>query len=96
MPTQQLIDNAEYKDVDLSTGSYWYSWTRTPVCDINASSMNILSFDNKKIHPQDEGVYYDSANDFYIGVRPAFYIQLSPGVFADGKGPKGYPFVVGG
>ena len=92
MPTQKLIDNAEYKDTAyLSTGKYWYSWTRTPVCDNSISSLNILSCGTPF---QAEGVYYDSANDFYVGVRPAFYIKLSSGVFVDGKGTKEYPLVV--
>ncbi|MHB1484476.1 MAG: DUF6273 domain-containing protein [Saccharofermentanales bacterium] len=85
-PTQKLIDNAEYKDTTfLLTTKYWYYWLRTPQPQA-ASWVQIVS---------SKGVYCDSANDFYVGVRPAFYMNPAAVILKYAAGnSKANPYVV--
>ncbi|MHB1455118.1 MAG: DUF6273 domain-containing protein [Saccharofermentanales bacterium] len=85
-PTQKLIDNAEYKDTTfLLTTKYWYYWLRTPQPLAGGSSVQIVS---------STGIYCDSANDFYVGVRPAFYINPSAVILKYAKNSPSHPYVV--
>jgi hypothetical protein len=107
-PTQMLIDKSRFKDtVFLSVNKCWCNWLRTPFpLKTNVTwvwiagspgvpptdpALNI--FENNAIIGS-SGVFFDSANDFYIGVRPAFYINLTTGIFTDGYGNLVSPYIV--
>ncbi len=91
-PTQQMIDNSQHDITPfLAVNKFWYNWLRTPVCDYNISKVYLLSF---KSPYHEKGIYYENANYFYVGVRPAFYINLLPNVFVSGNGTINSPYVV--
>lgn len=72
-PTKKLIENTKYSDPRLLTPEKnWHSYTRTPQAENGYSILLVISM---KGPYQKAGVFYDNANDFYIGIRPAFYLQ---------------------
>jgi hypothetical protein len=107
-PTKKMIENSKYTSKGfLSSDNYWCNWLRTPFPNrlstswvLIAGSPGISSPDPllRITGPGDmtgsSGVFTDSANDFYVGVRPAFYINLVPGIFTDGYGTLASPYMV--
>lgn len=88
-PTRRLVENSEYHDPELFTpDKNWYSYTRTPQAKNGYSMLLIISMDGPY---QKSGVFYDNANDFYIGIRPAFYMNLYPDIFHYGAGTRQDP-----
>jgi len=85
--TQKSVDNSENKNGGLSANSYWHSLLRTPFTDSN-DPIGI-----RGVHFNGTVISYSASND-YIGVRPAFYIDLSSLNFKAGNGTVGTPYVV--
>lgn len=66
-PTEKAVENSEYKNTNLDAGKEWYSWLRSP----NANSPNAVRYVS--------GENIESKTAFYgdVGIRPAFYYNLS-------------------
>lgn len=107
-PTQVMIDNSKYKnEIALSPQKYWCNWIRTPFASpiayawvwiagytgVKPTDPGLNIYENGNIVGS-SGVFPDAANDFYVGVRPAFYINLLPGIFTDGYGTLSNPYVI--
>lgn len=86
-PTQKAVDNSEYKSTNIATGKNWYYWLRSPHAEggDGVSVRFVLSG--------------GSVSDCYgcdniLGVRPAFYINLSSAIFTSGNGSETEPYVI--
>lgn len=66
-PTAKAVENSEYQNVSLAADKDWYSWLRSP----NANSPNAVRYV--------AGANVESKTAFYgdVGIRPAFYYNLS-------------------
>jgi hypothetical protein len=107
-PTRKLVENSKYTSKGfLTSDNYWCNWLRSPFPPPTAisslwiaGSPGIMSTDPLLRIAESggitgsKGVFADSANDFYVGVRPAFYINLLPGIFTDGHGTFASPYTV--
>jgi|GEM_PF-3872386 len=84
-PTQKAVDNSTYNN-NLNSGENCHYWLRSPSADSYGSVRNITK----------EG--YVSITSAYIsyalGVRPAFYINLTSVIFTSGDGSVGNPYKV--
>lgn len=88
-PTQNAVDNSQYKNVALSVSDYWSSWLR--------SSNSFKYFPNNVRHVYSFGDVLDNnAQGSNFGARPAFYLNLSSVIFEYGNsdGSEGNPFIV--
>ena len=91
-PTAQAVAN--FKDTDYpysdsfspSAGEKWPFWLRSPVTDISGYFVRSVF----------EDVNSDDACDDSIGVRPAFYLDLSTSSLISGYGTASAPYRVGG
>jgi len=91
-PTQKSIDNSDYKDGGLSTSSYWYNWFRSPDADSgDPDGVRCVDTDGSV---RDGGAIAGYGG--HLGVRPAFFINLSSVIFKSGDGFEGTPYVVEG
>jgi hypothetical protein len=87
-PTQRAVDNSDYKKSSLlNTSNYWYSYIRTPY----TGSDNPY---NVRRVGSDGYVGSYSVESGIVGVRPAFYINLSSVIFKSGNGTASSPYVV--
>lgn len=85
-PTAQCVANSEYKDSDLNVDEKWYSWLRSP----NSNSINGVRV------VYSDGYVNDSNTDCnYVGVRPAFYLNLSSSI-RSGSGTASNPYTITG
>lgn len=86
-PTAQCVENSEYKDNDLREGEKWYYWLRSPY----SVNYNYVRYVNSG-----GSVHSNSAYGHGIGVRPAFYLNLSSSI-KSGSGALSDPYtIVGG
>jgi hypothetical protein len=87
-PTQKAVDNSEYKSDNLQTSFYWRYWLRSPQCSYSDSPHGV-----RYVH-SDGDVYFYVANSIYLGVRPAFYLNLQSAVFRSGTGAASSPYII--
>lgn len=89
-PTQKAIDNSEIGNAMGTVDTYKSSWLRDPIATGTWSdNVRYISYQNP--------IYASSANPDYsgnIGVRPAFYLNLSTVYFKSGNGVEGSPYIV--
>jgi len=91
-PTQKAIDNSMSKSSSISGGfqtdKYLESWTRTPCTYLNRGE------ETRVVSQQNYGsvISVFSCNSS-IGVRPAFYMNLSTAISTVGDGSINNPFV---
>lgn len=82
-PTQKAVENSNYKDTALAVGKYWSTWLAS------LATINKVQYITPTGRASDEQAYQSN-----IGVRPAFYLDLSNIKFISGDGSKESPFVV--
>ncbi|MGN0182563.1 MAG: InlB B-repeat-containing protein [Candidatus Ornithomonoglobus sp.] len=87
IPTSEAVENSEYKSSDLTATGRWYSWLRSP--DAYYCNSYLVRFVNL-----DSYVYNSTANHAELGVRPAFYLNLSTSSGIMGKGTSESPYYV--
>ncbi len=77
--TQKAIEHNQYTKLNLSADKNWYYWLRTP---------DNVEFDtwgqSVRIAMSDKEIDEDNASDCSIGIRPAFYFDLSVNIQGDG------------
>ncbi len=88
-PTQNAVDNSEYKTTSLSANNYWDNVISTPRAE--SGGLNSLRFVGTS-----GSVGYTRGNYNLLGARPAFYLNLSSVIFKSGNGTSGLPFMVAG
>ena len=88
-PTTQCVENSELINAPISTGNNWLYWLRSPIA--NDSYPAFVRYVNS-----DDYVYNAGANSGFLGVRPAFFINLSSVIFISGDGSIDDPYVIGG
>ena len=80
-PTKKAVANSEYKNSELSATERWNYWLRSPSTNYYLPTLvRDVTFDGYVLN--------DSANSGSLGVRPAFYINLSSAIFTDGNGTE--------
>ncbi|MEI6578076.1 MAG: DUF6273 domain-containing protein, partial [Eubacteriales bacterium] len=84
-PTQKAVNNSEYIDSSLLVSNNWPSMLRTPYLDTTNPSYVRHVATNGSVLSE---VAYVSR----LGVRPAFYIDLSAIIFKSGNGTVGTPY----
>lgn len=91
-PTQKAVDNSEYKNSTyLRVGKNWSYWLRSPFpLNYIGTSVRFVTLDGNV------GNNYAYNKYLGIGVRPAFYINLSSAIFTSGTGAVGSPYIVSG
>lgn len=87
-PTAQCVENSEYKTNSLREGQKWYYWLRSP--------SSYYYFDCVLSVNSDGHVCAPATNCLDVGVRPAFYLNLSSSNFVSGTGTYGDPYTVSG
>ena len=85
-PTQKAVDKSEYKNSELSPKNYWQTLNRSPFTDSN-DPIGI-----RGINVGGTVISYASYND-EMGVRPAFYINLTSLIFKSGNGSASEPYI---
>ncbi len=90
IPTKAALEKSQFstatvEDLTLGSGKPWAYWLRTPAPN-NGAQVRIIAGDNK--------VMAADAYTGYIGVRPAFYLNLSSAQFIAGTGTETDPFFV--
>lgn len=84
--TQKAVDNSEYKNSTiLAIGNNWLYWLRSPCTYSNYP--DAVRYVNSDGHIIDNSAYLNN-----LGVRPAFYINLSSFIFKCGNGTIGTPY----
>jgi len=84
-PTQNAVENSDHDERELSSANYWCSWTRTPFTDdISPDGVRYVNMDGR--------VDYTLAHGNTVGVRPAFYIDLSAIILKSGDGRESTPY----
>lgn len=88
-PTQECVDNSEYKDSSLNTDNKWHYWLRSPGCNNYYSScVRVVSAGGNVSN-------YHALHDD-IGVRPAFYLNLTSSSTRGGAGTEYDPYTIDG
>lgn len=90
-PTQKAVDKSEYKNGGLVIGNNWNYWLCSPyTTDGYSNSVRGVQSDGSV------GYYIaDCLSLYYLGVRPAFFLDLSSVIFKSGNGSVGTPFWLG-
>lgn len=87
-PTQKAVENSDYKNsAVLAEGKEWGSWLRSPSKNFQQSH-EVLYVSSMG------GIKECNANQSNVGVRPAFYMDLSAVKFISGDGSKESPYIV--
>lgn len=88
-PTQKAVDNTEYHGIggNIDPSNYCDNWLRTPY---PASSFPCFV----RFVDLYGDVNNDTVSNYILGVRPAFYINLSSVIFKSGNGSETNPFIV--
>ena len=84
--SDKCFENNEYR-FGVTQGGEWHTWLRTPYCtDMRAETVRHL-WNNGNV---------ERAHGYlsYIGVRPAFYIDIENIEFSQGDGSRDNPYVV--
>jgi len=86
-PTQKAIDNSPFKGKGHTPSDYMFSWLRTPTADSYdcQSFVRVITFN---------GSILDCAAAGGLGVRPAFYLNLSFVIFKSGNGTETNPYIL--
>jgi hypothetical protein len=90
-PTKKAVDKSELKARDLQESLDYHYWLRTPCAEEDAP--NVVRYINYGGSILPKG-YVDGskAYDKNVGVRPAFYIDLSSLEFSSGNGSLNNPY----
>jgi uncharacterized repeat protein (TIGR02543 family) len=87
-PTQKAIDNSKYKFYNVKDPkTFWDYWLRTPCLISNYPQRAYFSSSSGSLNSYD--AFWDT-----VGVRPAFYINLSTAVLSSGNGKIDAPYIV--
>ncbi len=84
-PTQEAVDNSNWKHSSLGTGKNLHYWLRSPYAG------GVSGDDVRSVYSDGTVIYY-SASDYSVGVRPAFYINLSSVIVTSGSGSETEPY----
>ena len=84
-PTLQCVENSEFTSKDFKSGEKWCYSLRTPYVNF---------VDNVRYVYSSGHVYPVNANAGYLGVRPAFYLDLKATKFTSGAGTDVNPYTV--
>ena len=85
-PSQECIDNSEYKDTYLNTKNRWCYWLRSPKSSLSGACVRFVS---------DNGyVYNGNASNNTIGIRPAFYLNSEYASVRSGNGTENEPYIL--
>lgn len=92
-PTEECVQQSEYKSSKLSSDQKWSYWLRTPYTDTHERV--VLDEGGVVRYVDANGVV--SNNPAYlgnIGIRPAFYLDREAARFVSGSGTKDDPYIV--
>ncbi|MEI6132951.1 MAG: Ig-like domain-containing protein [Bacillota bacterium] len=88
-PTQNAVDNSNYKNPKLNPNANWYCYLRSPNADSPSGG------DVRELNLAGE-VVSNAADNGMLGVRPAFYINLPAAIFVSGLGSPDSPYILYG
>ena len=83
-PTQKAVDNSVYKSQNFAADKNWYYELRSPLATSDAMYV-------RNVWPG--AVNWGPAYSSIIGVRPAFYLNMTLSIFKSGNGSLGTPYV---
>ncbi len=86
-PTEKCVENSDYTSNDLTVGSKWYYWLRSPYSGYKSGVRYVYSSGD---------VNRCYAYVGYIGVRPAFYLDVSTFTAENGEGTAAKPYTIDG
>lgn len=85
-PTAECVSGSEYKNRDFEFGKKWSYWLRSPRADYTGGVRYV----------SDTGsVSFDQSDDYSVGVRPAFYLDIQSVSFSSGSGSAQSPYIIG-
>ena len=87
-PTQEAVENSEYKNSNLSAGYVWDSWLRSSNAEGSGTSVRTLDHNGNVSN----SVTYSSG----VGVRPAFYLDPDACKYTSGDGTQSNPYITDG
>ncbi len=93
-PTEECVINSDFKLGNLNTNEYWDYWLRTPNADHYNSPGRNTSCEVRSVRVDGQVFSYD-AYIGEIGIRPAFYLDVTAAGFSSGDGSEDSPYVVG-
>lgn len=81
-PTQEAVNNSQFKESNFNADTYWYYWLRVP-CTDGGNGVRHLDSDG----------FVNSSNASYFngGIAPA--LNLKSGTFSSGKGTIDNPYI---
>ncbi len=90
-PTAKCVENSDYTDDDLTAGNKWHYWLRSPLCTPYYDGSYYVHF----VESGESFGYVNGccADAGVIGVRPAFYLNLSSVSVITGSGNESNPYV---
>jgi len=87
-PSQKAVTNSDFQSSDLASDRNWHYWLRSP--------FPTQKYNNSVRYVTSMGyLFHVKASSSYIGVRPAFYIDLSSARFKSGNGSPKNPYIIG-
>ena len=84
IPTEQCVENSDYKNTKLSAVQTWHSWLRNPKADGFGSDVRYVDHNGSVL----TGQAYNST----YGIRPAFYLNQTSMTFTTGRGTATTPY----
>ncbi len=84
IPTEQCVENSDYKNTELSADQTWYSWLRTPKADGFGCDVRYID--------KNGSINIYNAYKGTCGIRPAFYLNQSTISFTTGTGTAVEPY----
>ncbi len=90
-PTEECVKQNVNKAYPPKVGEKWNFWLRTPLGDDNRGSMFRYVNSVGSVTTDSDGF-----NGSYVGVRPAFYLNLETAFVKSGSGTEAAPYIVEG
>ena len=88
-PTEECVNNSEYKTSSSAVDKKWYTWLRSSGADDYSGNVRDVSSGGIV---RSDGAYYANI----VGVRPAFFLNPSSARVTSGEGTSGEPYIVEG